>query len=29
VSGIVVEILVPNGQAVQFDEPLIAIDTTG
>ena len=29
VSGIVVEILVPSGQAVQFEQPLVAIDTTG
>lgn len=26
-SGIVVEILVPNGQAVEFEQPLIAIET--
>ena len=25
-AGVVVEILVPNGQAVQFDEPLLTID---
>jgi acetyl-CoA carboxylase biotin carboxyl carrier protein len=29
VSGIVLEILVPSGQAVQFEQPLVAIDTTG
>lgn len=28
-SGVVVEILVPNGQAVEFEQPLIAIDTQG
>ena len=28
-SGVVVEILVPNGQAVEFEQPLIAIDTKG
>ena len=28
-SGIVVEVLVGNGQAVEFEQPLIAIDTKG
>ena len=28
-SGVVVEILVGNGQAVEFEQPLIAIDTKG
>jgi biotin carboxyl carrier protein len=29
VSGVVVEFLVPSGQAVQFEQPLLAIDTSG
>ena len=29
VAGIVVEVLVPNGQAVEYGQPLLIIDTAG
>jgi acetyl-CoA carboxylase biotin carboxyl carrier protein len=29
VAGVVVEVLVPNGQAVEYEQPLMIIDTAG